>query len=95
MEIHNQTGKLATDIRTWIVSEMRRRGAEMAKRGPYAPCADLMCFKDAELLAEVDDLCLRSPGDDLTLVVFQSSFILHALKLEDELHREDRDEKSK
>ena len=30
MEVHNQTGKLATEIRTWIVSEMRRRGFNRA-----------------------------------------------------------------
>jgi hypothetical protein len=94
MEIHDQRGKLATEIRSWIVQEMRSTASRLARDNPGVLCANLECFKDGDLLAELNGECTKRPGRSLDDVASDTAFILYAMKTHDELKRQIQEENS-
>jgi hypothetical protein len=92
LEIHDQNGKLATDIRAWIIHQARNQAHDLAQRSyPQALCADLDCIPDAKILAEVNDWCSKWPAHSVNDAVFSTSLILTHLKVREDMDREDKE----
>lgn len=77
LEIHNQTGKLASEINTWIIKEIRGPARQRAlKDHSTSSCANYDCMKDSEILAAVSDTCARMPARSLSDGISNADMLL-------------------
>jgi hypothetical protein len=94
-----QQSKLVTQLRDWILHEMRKTAHDLARRDyphasdtPIAPCEDLSCLNDEKLLKSLDDWCFKKPAVRLTDAIFDSTIVLVMLQQAAEQDRRNAEE---
>jgi hypothetical protein len=77
-----QQSKLVTQLRDWILHEMRETAREIARANPGTGplCWDLSCLKDEKLLTALDDYCLKHPAKVLRDAIDNETFVLVELQ---------------